>query len=82
MKKNMFSEVVVGSLMSASLLAGTALSSTANADTALPPQDLMVTTIIDKSWLVSQKASDRPFLLYQLNTLFETLQHAPDSLRR
>jgi hypothetical protein len=47
--KNMYSKVVMGSLMSASLLAGVAVSSTANADKPLPPQDLMVTTIIDKS---------------------------------
>ena len=59
MNKKAFSKIVMGTLMSASLLS--VMSGAANArdrDIPLPPQDSMVTTIIDKSVIHGSLAHD------------------------
>jgi len=58
MKKKMSSQVITGSLMSALLLAGGVFSSVALADIPLPPQDSLVTTVIDKSVIHGSLAHD------------------------
>jgi hypothetical protein len=57
-KKKVYSKAVIGCLMSVSLLTGGALSSVALADIPLPPQDSLVTTIIDKSVIHGSLAHD------------------------
>ena len=58
MKNNKFSKVVAGSVMSVSMLTGGLFSSVVMADVPLPPQDSMVTTIIDKSVIHGSLAHD------------------------
>ena len=58
MKKELFFKVVIGHLMSVLLLAGALLSSVALAGIPLPPQDSMVTTIVDKSVIHGKLAHD------------------------
>ena len=54
MNKNVISKIVMGSLMSTSLLASVA----AVADVPLPPQDSFVTTVVDKSVIHGSLAHD------------------------
>ena len=63
MKHKGFTKLVISSLLPASVLTSVMFSTTANArdhgsDIPLPPQDAMVTTIIDKSVIHGSLAHD------------------------